>query len=47
MIQQLQHVPDVLRVLDNKVQLHVKFTADKLKRYKRVAISRKTTARLF
>ena len=31
MIQKLQHVTDVLRVLDHEVQLHVKLPADQLK----------------
>ena len=30
-VQELQHVPDVLRVLDHEVQLHVKLAPDQLK----------------
>ena len=30
-VQQLQHVPDVLGVLDHEVQLHVKLAPDQLK----------------
>ena len=30
-VQQLQHVPDVLGVLDHEVQLHVKLALDQLK----------------
>lgn len=30
MIEQLQHVPDVLRVLYHEIQLHVEFTAYEL-----------------
>lgn len=29
-VEQLQHVPDVLRVLDDEVQLHVELAADEL-----------------
>lgn len=32
MIEELQHVPDVLRVLYHKVELHVEFTAHELHR---------------
>jgi hypothetical protein len=34
MVEQLQHVADVLRVLDHKVQLHVEFAAHQLKQVK-------------
>lgn len=30
MIEKLQHVPDVLRVLNHEIQLHVEFTAHEL-----------------
>ena len=30
-VQELEHVPDVLRVLDHEVQLHVKLAPDQLK----------------
>lgn len=32
-IEQFQHVPDVLSVLDNEVQLHVEFSADQLQQF--------------
>lgn len=31
MIEKLQHVPDVLRVLYHEIQLHVEFTAHELR----------------
>lgn len=38
MIEQLQHVPDVLRVLYHEVELHVEFTAYELHIEKKYSI---------
>jgi hypothetical protein len=35
MVEQLQHVADVLRVLDHKVQLHVEFATHQLKQVRK------------
>jgi hypothetical protein len=39
MVEQLQHVADVLRVLDHKVQLHVEFATHQLKQVKTKELS--------